>query len=84
MLPTELQDKIFLYLSCEELEKSRELQNNYIKVRTKFGTLTDVIKNINTKTKYTGINNIKWLLKDPRVDPTVHNNEIIRDASNYG
>ena len=74
MIPIEIQDKIFLYLSWEELEKSRELQSNYVKDCTKFGTLINVIKNINIE--YNGLNNIKWLLGDPRVDPSSNNNAI--------
>ena len=29
MIPTEIKDKIFLYLSWEELENSREIQSPY-------------------------------------------------------
>lgn len=29
MVPIEIQDKIFLYLSWEELDESRELQSKY-------------------------------------------------------
>ena len=81
MIPIEIQDKIFLYLSFEDLEKSRELQSPYVKDRTKFGTLIDVIKYINAK--YNGLNNIKWLLNQG-IDPSANDNRAIRSASSNG
>ena len=87
MLPTEIQDKIFLYLSWRELENSREIQSPYVKDHTKFGTLIDVIENINVNTgkaaEYNGLNNIKWLLIQG-IDPTANNNEAISAASLKG
>ena len=34
MIPIEIQDKIFLYFDYENLERTRELQSNYVKDKT--------------------------------------------------
>jgi hypothetical protein len=87
MIPIEIQDKIFLYFDYENLERTRELQSNYVKDKTKFSTLRGIINciyNFNHVIKYNGLNNIKWLLNDQRVNPAVDNNYAIRSASLYG
>jgi hypothetical protein len=53
-LPIELQDKIFLHLSWEELERTRGLQSPYVKKCTEFNNMADAIKSGN-------LENVKWL-----------------------
>jgi ankyrin repeat protein len=80
MLPIEIQDKIFLYFDYENLERTRELQSQYVKDRTKYDNLPDVIRNSNCD-KF--INNVKWLL-DQGIDPAADDNYAIKLASSNG
>ena len=53
-LPIELQDKIFLSMSFDDLEKSRDLQSEYVKRMTQFDNYNDASKAHN-------LDNMKWL-----------------------
>lgn len=53
-LPQEIQDQIFLHCDWETLEKSRDLQSEYIKNKTKYNNTKEAALNGN-------LENIKWL-----------------------
>lgn len=53
-LPQEIQDKILLKLDWETLERSRDLQSEYVKNRTQFKTITEAALHGN-------LENMKWL-----------------------
>ena len=59
-LPNEINDKIFLYLDFESLEKTRIFQSNYVKKVTQYETLLEAVRNGN-------LDNIKHLCKKDHV-----------------
>ena len=75
MLPQEIQDKIFLYLDYNTLEKTRVLQSDYVKKITRYDNYIDAVNDstdrkwINNNgvweaSKKGNLDNIKWLLSN--------------------
>ena len=65
-LPTEIKDKIFLYLTYTDLKNSREWQSDYVKQTTRSFNMIDAINNkndaINNKNDAKSKDNINWIL----------------------
>lgn len=69
-LPIELQDKIFLSLDFETLEKYRHIQSEYVKEITKYNNYVDAAVDKN-------LNSVKWLYSQNKLITKEIFNEII-------